>query len=425
MIAILGGGESGVGAALLAKKRGFDAFVSDYGTIAESYKEELIKAGVDFEEGQHNFDKLKFCSLVVKSPGIPNDVDIVRKLSELGVQVISELEWAYRFARGVVIAITGTNGKTTTTGLCAHILKSSGRDALAVGNIGYSFSRAVAQFNMNYWVCECSSFQLDDIDLFRPDFATVLNITVDHLDRYKSFEDYAKAKWRVVENMRRPGVCLLPKADLPFTPQVECIENLSYNYRNGRLSVGGHEYELSNPYLQGPHNAENASVCIEIAHRLGVSVGDIQKGLDSFVNEAHRMEWIGSWRGKTFINDSKATNLDSAEMALKSYTGSIVWIVGGVDKGNDYESIFELVRSKVVRIIGLGSEMDKIRRMAAKLNIELIETRSISHAVEEAINYKGEAVVLLSPACASFDLFKNYKDRGDQFKKVVLEMINE
>lgn len=425
MIAILGGGESGVGAALLAKKRGFDVFVSDYGIIENNYKEELEKAGVDFEEGQHNFDKLKFCSLVVKSPGISSKTEIVKALKNHGISIVSEIEWAFRFCEGKIIAITGTNGKTTTTGLCEHILNHAGLNAVAVGNIGYSFSRAVAFKSGDYWVCECSSFQLEDLDTFRPEYAVVLNVTPDHLDRYESLDDYASAKWNIISQMQSEDVCLIPRKEIPGQPDVDNIKLVDYCYDGESIEVQGESFGLKNSYLQGPHNAENASVCIELALRIGIEKEIIDEALDTFVNEAHRLELVGETKGKRYINDSKATNLDSTEMALRSFEGEIIWIVGGVDKGNDYDSISDLIKTKVISVIGLGKDLTKIRNMAAKLQIDIFETQSMEEAVRYATTFEKDGVVLLSPACASFDLYKNYKERGDRFREEVQKILNE
>lgn len=430
LIGVIGAGESGIGAAVLAKKLKFDVFVSDFGKIEDKYKEELEAWKVDFEEGQHTFEKLEKATLIIKSPGISSKVDIIQRLVEAGKEVIGDLEFGSRYTSKPIIAITGTNGKTTTTNLVHHLLRSAGIKSAAVGNVGNSFCRSIVEDEADIWVCECSSFQLEDISTFQPSSAAIINITPDHLDRYESMEEYAQAKLRIAQNLSEDDVLFAPQSKaldrwLISLPQAIHLERVdSSRYKDG-LQFEGENIRWSNPYLAGPHNAENVSIAVAIALRHGIGVDDIRRGLQSFVNDPHRMEQVGVINDKVFVNDSKATNLDATEKALRSFSEDMIWIVGGVDKGNDYEEVVNLVQERVVAIVALGKENKKITSFFADKVEQIMETQDIKEAVRWSAEMEKGRVVLLSPACASFDLFRNYKDRGDQFRDAVKKYINE
>lgn len=428
MIAILGAGESGVGAALLAKRKGFDVFVSDSNIINNRYKDELISSDIAFEEGRHSFEKLEKANLVVKSPGIPDHVSVVRFLKEKEIEMISEIEWAFRHDNSFLIAITGTNGKTTTTGLTHHILQNAGLQSRAVGNIGECYSREVARGEMQYAVCEVSSFQLDGISSFQPEIAVILNITPDHLDRYEGMDEYAESKLRIAKFQEKEDVLFyinhpsLKKRLAQQNINSEVI-GISPQKRGNRVLYSGEEYVLNNPALSGPHNLENVSCAIAIAKRLGLKKSDIETALQTFVNAPHRMEKIAVKKGKLFINDSKATNVEATQKALATFPKPIIWIAGGVDKGNDYSLIEQLVRDKVSVLIAMGKDNSSLIEYFESRVSNIIDVDQISDAVACAAEIDiNEATVLLSPACASFDLFSNYEDRGDQFRKLVLKI---
>jgi len=428
VIAVLGAGESGVGAALLAVKCGFDVFVSDSNIINNRYKDELTSSNIVFEEGRHSFEKLEKASLVIKSPGIPDHVSVVRFLKEQNIEVISEIEWAYRNDDSYLIAITGTNGKTTTTGLCHHILQHAGLDSRAVGNIGESYSREVARGQMKYAVCEVSSFQLDGTSTFKPNIAVILNITPDHLDRYVDMEEYAQSKLNISKYQDESDVLfysdhhdLIRRVD---NSELQCKRvAISPIKRAGKIQYDNKEFVLDNPVLTGPHNLENATCAIAVALHLGIDEKLIEEGLNSFINAPHRMERVASKNGKLYVNDSKATNVEATQKALASFPSPIIWIVGGVDKGNDYSMIQELVEDKVEVLIALGKDNSKIIEFFESRIDKIIDVDQMKDAVEYANQFDlDHGTVLLSPACASFDLFSNYEDRGDQFKECVLEI---
>ncbi|MCB0803228.1 MAG: UDP-N-acetylmuramoyl-L-alanine--D-glutamate ligase [Flavobacteriales bacterium] len=438
-IAILGGGESGVGAAILAKREGFVPFVSDRGELKKKYKDVLLKYEIEWEEGAHNEARILSAIEVIKSPGIPDSAQLIQKLLKQGTSVISEIEFAARYCKAKTIGITGSNGKTTTALLTYHILQHAGLNVGLAGNVGQSFARQVAEKNVDIYVLELSSFQLDGIKNYRPDVSILLNITPDHLDRYNnSFEQYADSKMRIALNAtpaqqliyciddeailkaisrNKPQANLIPFSIKKTLPEGAYIDNdqLIININNNRFNMSIHDLAL-----QGKHNLYN-SMASGIASRiLDLRKEIIRESLSDFQNVEHRLETVATIHGIEFINDSKATNVNSTWYALESLKKPAIWIVGGVDKGNDYSELLELVKDKVSAIICLGLDNSKIIE-AFKNDIQIIEeASSASEAVKKAyeIGRSGD-VVLLSPACASFDLFENYEDRGHQFKKAV------
>jgi len=428
LVVILGGGESGVGAALLAKQKEKEVFVSDFGEIKMEYKNELINAQIDFEESGHDFEKLEKAILVVKSPGIPEKAKVIQFLRERNIPIVSEIEYGSKYYAGTVIGITGSNGKTTTTGLVHHILKCGGKDVQIGGNYGISFCRLLSEGSPAIVVLEISSFQLDDIEDFKSDIAILLNITPDHLDRYDyKFENYIEAKFKIVANQKEGDVLIYNGEDEEIRKRVahkiknqKTKEILSDDYKNGITSKdGSQKIELT---LKGQHNLFNARCAVEAARELEISEEEIAQALGSFKNAPHRLETVAIIDGIEFINDSKATNVDASYYALSAMDKVVVWIAGGTDKGNDYSVLFPLVKQKVIALICLGVDNEKlIKSFDGKVDI-LMETQHIAKAVRWAKNLSvsGEAV-LLTPACASFDLFKNYMDRGDQFREAVLK----
>jgi UDP-N-acetylmuramoylalanine--D-glutamate ligase len=428
-IVILGAGESGIGAAALAKKEGFDVFVSDKGTIKDEHKAFLSAENIEFEEGQHSLEKIFAAEEVIKSPGIPDHIPIIRDLLAKDIPVISEIEFAARYTDAFIIGITGTNGKTTTTRLTYHLLHTAGKKVGMAGNVGRSFARDLAEGpEKELYVLELSSFQLDGIVDFRPNIAMILNISPDHLDRYEyKMENYIASKFRITEN-QQPGDYFLYQADDPNITNTLADKKLSAVpiaidralAGQEEVSLQGHTYSVRNPALKGPHNLMNASFAVKTAQLLGVAPDAMQKGLDTFVNVPHRLEWVRDFEGVSFYNDSKATNVEAVFYGLQAMDQTIIWIVGGQDKGNDYSSLMPLVREKVRVIVCMGVDNRKILEAFGPLGKPILDTRSAQEAVEVAFEQAqpGE-VVLLSPACASFDLFKNYEDRGEQFKAAV------
>lgn len=425
---ILGAGESGVSAARLARRQGYSVFVSDHGAGVERFVGELDAAGIDYELNGHTEAKIFEASEVVKSPGIPDTAPMIVALRERNVPVISEVEFAYRYAPAgsKIVGITGSNGKTTTTLLTHHLLASAGVKAIAGGNLGDSFARLlVEQEPQDVYVLELSSFQLDGIVNFRPDIAALLNITPDHLDRYGgSMERYATSKWRIATNQRAEDYFLALKgAPLPATPPArEATVSIDpdNDLLNGQLRIEDLRFDLEESQLQGRHNAINALFAVRIALLLGVKADDIRLALNTFRPAPHRMEIIPTQDGRTWINDSKATNVDATYFALEAMAGPTVWIAGGVDKGNDYDVLLPLVRDRVHTLICLGLDNDKLRGAFAGEVDRLAEVNTAAAAVTSAASSAriGERI-LLSPACASFDLFENYIDRGDQFRALV------
>jgi UDP-N-acetylmuramoylalanine--D-glutamate ligase len=428
-ILVIGAGESGVGAALLAKKLGYHVFVSDYGKISDDDKNILNKYNIPFEEGGHNLESFGLVQLVIKSPGVPSHAPVLETLRKSRVKIISEIEFGFLHCEAKVLAITGSNGKTTASGLLYHILKSDGKDVAIGGNYGYSFCKLIFEGAPKYIVLEISSFQLDDIDTFRPNVAVILNITPDHLDRYEGkMEKYINAKFRIAENQKDSDFLILnvdneaiaDKIQAGFSSNARIIELNHSQYENGITSKDGDLLEFT---LKGRHNLCNALCAVTAARCVGVSEGGIRKGLATFANLPHRLEWVRDIDGVSYINDSKATNVDSVWYALDAMTAPIVWIAGGTDKGNDYTELYPLVEKKVHSLICLGIDNQKLKKAFEGRIAQIFETTKVSEAVTMAREVaKDGDVVLLSPACASFDLFKNYMDRGDQFTKAVLQL---
>ncbi|HCW07243.1 MAG TPA: UDP-N-acetylmuramoyl-L-alanine--D-glutamate ligase [Cytophagales bacterium] len=443
-VVILGGGESGTGAALLAKVKGFDVFVSDLKAIKENYKQDLISENIPFEEGQHSLDKILDASLIIKSPGIPDKAEVIKKAKENKIEIIDELEFAYRFIKGKIIAITGTNGKTTTTLLTYHLMKSAGLNVALAGNVGESLARKVAKENHDWYVVEVSSFQLDGTKNFRPHIGILLNITPDHLDRYEyQMQNYIDSKFRLTQSMKGGDYFIyfsddkiieteVFKREIPAEKiRVALNNNKAEAHFDGRIMVFELDHQLFNLYqhettLKGPHNLINTMSAVAAVYTAGVSMDTIRVGLKTFKNAPHRLESVATINGVEFVNDSKATNVDSVVYGLGSYQGPLVWIAGGIDKGNDYKLIEEQVRKKVKVLICLGKDNSKLFDAFDGVVKVICETQSVVEAVNLAFKVsRAGDVVLLSPACASFDLFKNYEDRGDQFRSAVLELKKE
>jgi UDP-N-acetylmuramoylalanine--D-glutamate ligase len=433
-IAILGAGESGVGAALLARHLGFDVFVSDAGKIAEHYLLELRDKGIPYEESKHTWTSIFDADEVVKSPGIPDHAPLLQELQRLGKTVISEIEFASRHTAAVLIGITGSNGKTTTSLLTYHLLKTAGFPVALGGNVGYSFARNIIENKSDYHVLELSSFQLDGIASFRPHVAILLNITPDHLDRYEyKMENYVRSKFRIAMNQTKEDVLILNGDDPEIQNYLKnnhlaarLIKAPAHFENTPSLMVEGDLFDMTKCVLKGPHNRFNATCAIHAAKAVGVKNEMIQRGLDTFVNAPHRLEKVTTVNGVEYINDSKATNVDAVFYALQAMEKPVVWIAGGTDKGNDYSPIKSLAGQKVKALICLGVDNEKLLRVFSPILKNIEETGSAKEAVERAAIYAEPGdVVLLSPACASFDLFKNYEDRGEQFKAAVFAMKND
>ncbi|HPH31971.1 MAG TPA: UDP-N-acetylmuramoyl-L-alanine--D-glutamate ligase [Chitinophagaceae bacterium] len=440
---ILGGGESGVGAALLAKQKGYDVFLSDGSSLKKEYRNELTEAGIAFEEGQHTEDLILNADEVMKSPGIPEKAAIVNMIRAKGIPVISEVELAYRYkGNSKIIAITGSNGKTTTTALTFHICKEAGLDAALVGNIGDSFAKQVALDPRPLYVVEVSSFQLDDIETFRPDIAILTNITEDHLDRYEyKFENYIRSKFRITMNQQANDTfiyCADDEVTLKYLTEYNIKSNqlpisMKRELPNGAFIKDGDMYVRTGQdfttmsvfdfALKGKHNQYNTMAACVAATTMDIRKDKIRDAVQNFQSLEHRMEHVATVRGVEFINDSKATNVNSTWYALESMTKPTILILGGVDKGNDYSLIAELMKEKVKAIICLGTDNSKIHEAFDHIVGTIVNTNNALDAVHAAFHFAGKGdVVLLSPACASFDLFKNYEDRGNQFKQAVKEL---
>lgn len=434
-VAILGAGESGVGAAILAQQLGYETWVSDKGPIKENFKQELETLRIPYEENKHTKEKIFEASEVIKSPGIPDHIDLIKELNQKGIPVISEIEFAARHTKATIVAITGSNGKTTTTNLTYHLLKTGGLNVGIAGNVGFSFARLVARENYDYIVLELSSFQLDGIRDFRPNVAILLNISPDHMDRYDyKMENYVASKFRIIKNQDENDFFIFNGADEWMNTfigkhplKMKTSKVAGDLYKNGKLLVDkNHRFDMTHCSLKGRHNMFNAVCAIRAALHLGVEDGKVQAALNSFVNDPHRLESVATIDGVEYINDSKATNVDAVFYALEAMEKGVIWIVGGTDKGNDYSPLIPLVEEKVNAIVCLGLDNSKIIEAFSPVIKIIEETRSAKEAVEVAASYAEEGeVVLLSPACASFDLFKNYMDRGDQFKKAVEELKSE
>ncbi len=430
MIVILGCGESGIGAALLAQKKSIPVFLSDAGKIKDEFRSILIEREIDFEEGGHHIVFDCQPQLVVKSPGIPDQSELIIDLKKRDIEIISEIEFAYRYCNGKIIAITGSNGKTTTTNLMAYLMERSGLDVVKVGNVGYSFARSVAEADHQYYVIEVSSFQLDGIVHFKPDIAIILNITPDHMDRYDYvFENYARSKFKISQNQSKNEALILykDKAVLDYcehnTLAAEIMWVSSEMDEDQQVFVNGEpSFSLKNSRLKGRHNAMNAACVSAAAHIIGLSDIQIQEGINSFVNDAHRLEWIDKLNGVDYINDSKATNVDSVYWAMDAMNSKIIWIAGGLDKGNNYELLDELVQAKVKALVALGKDNTKLLAYY-KSKLPVSDTHDMKTAVKVASQLANLGdVVLFSPACASFDLFNNYMHRGDEFKSEVQKL---
>ena len=439
-LVILGGGESGTGAAVLGKQKGWEVFLSDKSSLKEVYKKELDAKGIRWEEGQHTESEILSADCIIKSPGIPHKVPIVQQAKAKGIEIISEIEFASRYTDAKIIAITGSNGKTTTTTLVYHLLKEAGLSVAVGGNIGYSFARLVAQEPKEYYVLEISSFQLDDITSFHPHIALLLNITPDHLDRYNyEFQNYIDAKMRITE-FQQAADFLIYDADDPVTAQeigkgqVKAqllpfsLERTfekgawSLDEKNMYVNVNQNIFEMSTKDLtiKGKHNLKNAMGATMVAKLLNVRNENIRNSLMTFQGVPHRLEFVREVEGVRYINDSKATNVNSVYYALDSMEEGLVWIVGGQDKGNDYTPLIPYVSKKVKAIVCLGLDNQKIIQTFQSIVPTIIETHSMEDAVQvgRGLSQEGDTV-LLSPACASFDLFQSYEDRGNQFKHYV------
>lgn len=439
LLVVLGAAESGVGAAILARKQGLEVFVSDSGAIKEEYRRLLRLHEIGFEEGGHDQDRVLSATEVVKSPGIPDKAPLVKSLREKNIPVISEIEFAGRYTNAKMIGITGTNGKTTTTMLTYHILKKAGLNVGLAGNVGKSFALQVAEHDYDCYVIELSSFQLDGMESFKCDVAILTNITPDHLDRYDyQLENYVYSKFRITQNQTASDAFIYC-ADDPITNQyLSAIKGAAHQYpfsiketlkegawlENDTINIQTHQHKFSmiihELALQGKHNLYNSMAAGIAARVLDIRKEVIRESLSDFRNVEHRLELVTTVHGIEFINDSKATNVNSTWYALESMTRPVVLILGGVDKGNDYSSLVELARDKVKAIVCLGTDNRKIVKMFKDVVPQIVETKSAEEAVMASyrLGKKGD-VVLLSPACASFDLFENYEDRGRQFKKAV------
>ncbi|MFO0494679.1 MAG: UDP-N-acetylmuramoyl-L-alanine--D-glutamate ligase [Flavobacteriia bacterium] len=437
-IVILGAGESGVGAAILAQKMGWAVYVSDFGLIKENFKSELNENSIKWEEGGHNLDLILNADLVVKSPGIPDKAAAIVQIKEKGIRIVSEIEFAGFYNKAKTICITGSNGKTTTTMLTYHILKKAGIKVGLAGNVGFSFAKQVAEDNYDWFVLELSSFQLDDMQEFKADIAILTNITPDHLDRYNYLmQNYVDSKFRILQNQTQNDWFIYNYDDPIIRTEVEkrnITAQIAPFSLKEEIKVGGFANEkqltinikeqftmsIHDLALKGKHNTQN-SLASGIASRiLEIRKEVVRESLEDFVNVEHRLEFVAKVNGIEFINDSKATNVNSTWFALESMDKPTVWIVGGVDKGNDYAELMDLVRDKVKAIICLGVDNKKLMETFSGVIPTIVEARSAMEAVAYGYRLaKKDESVLLSPACASFDLFENYEDRGNQFKDAV------
>ncbi|MBC8767100.1 UDP-N-acetylmuramoyl-L-alanine--D-glutamate ligase [Arenibacter sp. BSSL-BM3] len=441
-LVVLGGGESGVGTAILGKKEGFEVFVSDKGTVKEEYRKVLEHFEIDWEEEQHTEGKILNADLVMKSPGIPDTVPLILLLKAKGVPVISEIEFASRYTKATIIGITGSNGKTTTTMLTNHILKSAGLNVGMAGNIGDSYAKMVAEKDFDFYVLEISSFQLDGIVDFKPHIAILTNITPDHLDRYGyNFENYIASKFRIAKNQTKEDYLIYDADDevivhwlrnnpvqsklLPFSINKKLDEGAFLE--NDKIIIKTHnntiEMGTDALALEGKHNLKNTMAATTAAKLISIRKETIRRSIENFQGAEHRLEKVLKIHHVQYVNDSKATNVNATYYALDSMKTPTVWIVGGVDKGNDYKELMPLVREKVKAIICLGMDNSKIKDAFGNVVDLVVETFAMDEAVKVAykIAERGDTV-LLSPACASFDLFKNYEDRGNQFKAAIKKL---
>ncbi len=442
-VVILGAGESGTGAALLAKAKGFEVFVSDMGAITDNYKAILTKEAIPFEEGKHTEELILNAAEVIKSPGIPDKAPLIKKLKDQKIPVISEIEFAARYTKATLIGITGTNGKTTTTLLTYHLLKKGGLNVGLAGNIGESFAKQVIEDKFEAYVLELSSFQLDGMFETKLDIGVLTNITPDHLDRYDyKIEKYVASKFRIMQNMDAKSTFIYgmdsdliednvfdydtDAEELPFSIYPDEYDGACGDEEGVTIQINSVEtyIDFTNAVLKGKHNMYNMMAAILIALKMGVKKEVIDEGLADFENASHRMESVGVLNGVTFVNDSKATNIDSAFYALDAYSQPIVWIAGGTDKGNNYADLNKVVQGKVKALVCMTKDADKLKNAFKGMIPEIKVSESVTETVKLAYEMAKEGdVVLLSPACASFDLFKNYEDRGDQFREAVKDLI--
>ena len=440
---VLGGGESGVGAAYLANKNGMNVFLSEINIIENSYKKILIDNGIEFEEGKHSLNKILKANEIIKSPGIPNDCDLVLKILKNNIPIVSEIEFASRFTNAKIIGVTGSNGKTTTTCLIYHILKSSGLNVGICGNIGNSFAFLISKNKFDFIVVELSSFQLEGVFQFRPKIAVITNLSPDHLERHdNSFKKYIDAKFNIISNQLSSDFLIYNGDDTIIEKEIKFRKinssKLSFSFlkntsssqtyiENNKMQsqINKNKFMISieNLSLKGKHNIQNSMAAATVAQLLNISNQDLKESLGNFQSINHRMENVLTIQKVKYINDSKATNVNAVYYALDSMKNSTVWIVGGVDKGNNYNELLPLVREKVKAIICLGLDNKKIIETFSSISDLIIETSSMNDAVNSAYRIaKPNDVVLLSPACSSFDLFENYEDRGNQFKECVRKL---
>jgi len=440
---VLGGGESGVGAAYLANKNGMNVFLSDINIIETSYKKILIDNGIEFEEGKHSLNKILKANEIIKSPGIPNDCDLVLKILKNNIPIVSEIEFASRFTNAKIIGVTGSNGKTTTTCLIYHILKSSGLNVGICGNIGNSFAFLISKNKFDFIVIELSSFQLEGVFQFRPKIAVITNLSPDHLERHdNSFKKYIDAKFNIISNQLSSDFLIyngddtiiekeikfrkINSSKLSFSFLKNTSSNQTYienNKMQSQINKNKFMISIENLSLKGKHNIQNSMAAATVAQLLNISNQDLKESLGNFQSINHRMENVLTIQKVKYINDSKATNVNAVYYALDSMKNSTVWIVGGVDKGNNYNELLPLVREKVKAIICLGLDNKKIIETFSSISDLIIETSSMNEAVNSAYRIaKPNDIVLLSPACSSFDLFENYEDRGNQFKECVRKL---
>lgn len=441
-LVILGGGESGVGTAILAKQKGWSVFLSDRGALKPQYRDILSRQNIDYEEGSHDEARILAADCIMKSPGIPDKADIIKKAREKHIPIISEIEFASQYTQSTIVAITGSNGKTTTTLLTHHIFKEAGLEVGLGGNIGYSFAELVAHSNPPYYVLEISSFQLDGIEHFAPHIAVLLNITPDHLDRYDyKFENYIASKFRIAMNQTANDYFIYDADDpvindwlanhplkpkcIGFSIEKELSEGafLKDNKIHIMLENQTTVIDVEEISLKGKHNIKNTMAAAVAARLVNIRNASLRESLKGFQGAAHRLEEVKVVEGVTYINDSKATNVNSVYFALDTIKTPIVWIVGGQDKGNDYNSLLPYVHQKVKAIVCLGVDNTPILQSFYNVIDNMVETRSMEEAVKMAQRFATAGdTVLLSPACASFDLFKSYEDRGDQFKAAVAKL---
>ena len=442
-IVIIGGGESGVGAAYLANKKGYEVFLSDYKKIEEKYRNILLENEIDFEEGGHSIEKFYKANEIIKSPGISEESELILKIKSKKIPIVSEIEFAFRFTSSIIISVTGSNGKTTTSSLIYHILKKSGLNVGLAGNIGNSFSFLIAENEFDYVVLELSSFQLDNINHFNSFISVLTNISPDHLERYDyDFENYVDSKFKIVSNQTKENYFVFNSDDKKINSELKTrkinstkisfstTDNESSNkgfIKNQTININVNNNNLMIPIenlsLQGNHNIQNSMAAATVAKILNISDNNIRESLGNFKSIEHRLEHVLTIQKVKYVNDSKATNVNAVYYALDSMKSSTVWIVGGVDKGNNYEELLPLVREKVKAIICIGIDNSKIIQSFSPFVEKIIECSKMSEAVQNAYRMADpKDTVLLSPACSSFDLYKNFEDRGTQFKNAVRKL---